>query len=309
MPKQTRSQALGREGERWFSSALPSNWLLQPPLEDIGVDGVVVICENGPLNGMEFRVQVKASRSWAITSDALAIRRLQRDAVLYWLTGFTPTLLVVYDAVAGRGYCDWVNRLAAPHQRLLRGRGKSLTFHIPLTRQITPEIWTIVGHELRALNGMVSRRVISAGKALPLLRVLHAMSEALHGLDFAANATKDGRRPQGDDLTILWQLELSCHRDVILALQALDGDMMEAGYQLEGLSHFIAEYIEKFATIVPSFASILANPDLLQNVQVDVAALSRRREGFMRSIVHAMRQLTAIGLNIVPENHGTQTAG
>ena len=114
MLKQTEGQRTGREGERWFHNALPTNWILQPPLDDVGADGVVVICEDGPLNGTEFRIQVKSSKQWPIRDGMCCIRGVRRDAVMYWLTGFTLYslgALRVHDKAwvlrVGKQACRW----------------------------------------------------------------------------------------------------------------------------------------------------------------------------------------------------------
>src|SRR5437867_3498560 len=109
MPRQVKSQSVGRQGERWFEGLLPSTWILQPPKDDVGVDGVVVICEDGPLNGLEFRVQVKTSDKWTVSGDFISVRNVKRDSALYWITGFTPTLLVLHEVSTGRGAFAWAN--------------------------------------------------------------------------------------------------------------------------------------------------------------------------------------------------------
>jgi hypothetical protein len=96
MPNQNEAQLTGRRGERWFVSRLPPTWIFQPPLEDVGVDGVVVICSSGPLNGLEFRVQIKSSRKWRTSENFIVLKNVKTSSFRYWVTGFTPTLLVLY---------------------------------------------------------------------------------------------------------------------------------------------------------------------------------------------------------------------
>lgn len=187
MPRQVRAQSVGRQGERWFEGLLPSSWILQPPKDDVGVDGIVVICEDGPLNGLEFRVQVKTSSRWTVKDDEILIRNVKRDTALYWITGFTPTLLVLHEITTGRGVFAWANQVLAGHKRLVATTGKTVSLHVPLRRELTRDAWPQIGQELRALNGMLARLLLSSGKAVPLLRAVHALAEAIHGFDFAAN--------------------------------------------------------------------------------------------------------------------------
>lgn len=301
MPRQVKAQSVGRQGERWFTALLPSTWILQPPLDDVGVDGVVVICEDGPLNGLEFRVQIKSSDKWTIRDESILVRNVNRDSALYWITGFTPTLLVLYEVSTGRGAFAWANQVLAGHQRLVSKAGKTVSLHVPLSRELKQEVWPQIGQELRALNGMLARRLLSSGKAVPLLRAVHALAEAIHGFDFAANCTKDGQPVVGDDAKLLWQLEVSCHRDVVRALRSISAELDGTGVKIEGLSAFTAEYASKCSGFIGRFDEIVADPDKLRNLQVNVAEMATRRAGFTRSLVDAIRQLTAIGLQVVPK--------
>ncbi len=298
MPKQVKAQRLGREGERWFAACLPADWLFQPPLEDVGVDGVVVICEDGHLNGTEFRVQIKASQRFRARSNMLQVAGLKRDAVLYWLTGFTPTLLVLYERSSKCGYCEWVNRLAAENERVLRGKSKTISLRVPVERRIDSEIWRTIRSELGLMNGLILRHVQAAGKALPLFRALHSLVEALHGFDFAANAKKEGEDLSGEDRKLLAQLEVACHRDVVRAVRDLDENFERSGYEIEGLKEFADLYESRCASFVDGFQQFVANPEGLTTLGINTAELLGRREGFTRSIVEAMRQLTSLGLKI-----------
>ena len=97
MPRQTKSQAIGREGEKWFFAQLPSTWIPQRPSEDVGVDALVVICEDGPLNGLEFRVQIKSNETWTIKDGEIIVKGFRRESLLDLIHGFTPALLVSED--------------------------------------------------------------------------------------------------------------------------------------------------------------------------------------------------------------------
>jgi len=107
MPKQSEGQIIGREGEIWFESQLPSGWVLQPPKSDVGVDGVVVICDTSDLNGREFRIQVKASKKPKIRESNIVISRLKYSTIEYWFLSPLPTLIVFYDATEKCGYYRW----------------------------------------------------------------------------------------------------------------------------------------------------------------------------------------------------------
>lgn len=78
----SEGQIRGDLGERWFAAHLPRGWLLQRPTTDIGVDGLVVVCEPGALNGIEFRVQIKTSKSFVKRQDRYDLRDLVQKRLL-----------------------------------------------------------------------------------------------------------------------------------------------------------------------------------------------------------------------------------
>lgn len=104
MPYQSEAQIVGDQGENWFISQLPPGWILQPPKRDVGVDGVVVICDKTDLNGREFRVQIKASKTPTIRNSMVIIPGVKRSTVEYWFLSPLPTLLVAYDATQNHGF-------------------------------------------------------------------------------------------------------------------------------------------------------------------------------------------------------------
>ena len=125
MPKQSKSQTIGREGEKWFESRLPTTWIPQRPTEDVGVDLLVVICDDGALNGLEFKVQVKSSAHWRVNNGTIAVP-FRRDSLFDLMRGFTPALLVVYDSKSKRGYYAWLNQIVGSDLSLLASRTKDL---------------------------------------------------------------------------------------------------------------------------------------------------------------------------------------
>src|SRR5688500_9837332 len=140
MPKQTRSQTIGREGEKWFEAQLPPSWIPQRPTEDVGVDSLVVICEDNILNGLEFRVQIKSTTTWR-TRDGNILLSFSRHSLIDLIKGFTPALLVTYESSSKRAYCFWLNQLVGRDLSLLSPKRRSVTLFIPMTRPVTPDLW------------------------------------------------------------------------------------------------------------------------------------------------------------------------
>jgi len=172
---QIQAQQIGRAGKRWFAQQLPTNWIFQPPHEDVGIDGVVVISEDSPSNGLEFRVQIKSSFNWATSEDAVSLR-VKKNSLIYWLTGFTPTLLILYDARNHAGYCSWVNQLIFDDISTLERNTKTVTLQIPIFQRIDTTTWSRISLQLAALNRRIARRV-TVSVVLGTVYLFHALRQ------------------------------------------------------------------------------------------------------------------------------------
>ena len=236
MPTQTTSQTIGRKGERWLQQALPPTWIFQPPLDDVGVDGVVVICEQGETNGLEFRVQIKSAENWHIRDASVVHSGFSRENLRYLLTGFTPTLLVLYEASSDRGIGAWINHLVYRDLTILTGTTSTVSLRVPLDRTLCQDTWPHIARELLGLNVLIGKHVSTAGRAFPVLRFLNRMARVLEHLDFAANATKPHGQLNHEDQNVLAQLELSCHRDATLAIRDFEDDLKSSGVTVEGIA-------------------------------------------------------------------------
>ena len=306
MPAQTKSQSIGRIGERWFQQALPSTWILQPPLDDVSVDGVVVICEDSFLNGLEFRVQIKSSETWRIRDGSVIQPGFRRENLRYLLTGFTPTLLVLYEVSNDRGVCAWINHLVYEDFKLLRGDTSTVSLRVPLKRSVRNDTWRHIGQELHGLTATIGRHVSTAGKALPVIHFLNRMSQVLEHFDFAANATKQDGNMAIEDECILSQLELSCHRDVVLAVRKLEENLGDSGVKVEGLADFAEEYVQRCSSFIREFEDVVNEPNKIQEVQIEAQQLRERRQGFVRSVISVMRQVSELGLGLAKDHDGSE---
>jgi Domain of unknown function (DUF4365) len=175
MPNQNQAQLTGRQGERWFIGQLPSSWIFQPPMEDIGIDGLVVICAPGNFNGLEFRVQIKSSRKWTVKDGSMVLRNIKSASLRYWVTGFTPTLLILYETSTDRGFCAWANQILADKTGLLSGEESEISLHVPMTSPVDEKAWERIGNEVAGLSAVLGRRISLAGSVTPFLRALHVL--------------------------------------------------------------------------------------------------------------------------------------
>lgn len=110
MFKQSLAQGTGRLGERWFQFFLPKEWIFDPPREDVGIDGRVIIVDaNKHLSGLEFNVQIKTSKEWQIKDGQIKLEGLKISSLKFWGSRLTPILLVLYCESRDTGYYSWIS--------------------------------------------------------------------------------------------------------------------------------------------------------------------------------------------------------
>ncbi|MBI2920100.1 MAG: DUF4365 domain-containing protein [Planctomycetes bacterium] len=302
MPKQTRSQTIGREGEKWFEAQLPPSWIPQRPTEDVGVDALVVICEDNALNGLEFRVQIKSTSTWRIRDQHILLS-FARHSLIDLIQGFTPALLVTYESSTRRGFCFWMNQIVGKDLSLLNPRRKSVTLSIPMTRPVAGELWPRLGQEVRGLSAAVGRRVALAGRSFPILAFVHAMSEALRNFDFVAHHWSASDETSDEQAAVLHALEVSSHRDVVRAIVELSASLPPGFNPIVGLDDFAEGWIQTCESFVPGFRDLVNNhdPDLsdkVLSVRVDHDRMAAKRIGLIRSILDAQVQITKLGVGL-----------
>ena len=292
MPKQTSSQETGRIGERWFDSQLPPNWIAQFPREDVGIDRVVVICEPGSANGLEFRVQVKSSVRFQRRNDKLVVRGVKRSAVKYWVTGFTPTLVVAYETSLGMGYCAWANQILASKTELLQDAVGVCSLCIPTNMPVDESLWGRIRDQVGGISAALGRRLLLAGRVVPFLRALNQMSGALQGLYFAEAARPPEPNRTEAQREFMWELEVTCHRDVVRATLALEKEVLDCSVTIGGLKQYAEEYARRCRGFIPEFDRTITTEAKPCQCRVDPEGLANERRPLMNSIAGAIHELT-----------------
>lgn len=311
MPRLNDNQVTGIAGEKWFASVLPHRWIPQPPIRDIGVDFLVVICEEGSWNGLEFKVQVKSTKKWTICDSSVVISGIKVRALKDLLIGFTPALLVLHETSSGRGVCAWINQLLGKDLSILSTKRKTVTLRVPLARSIDTEIWKTLGQELHGLCAALGRRVIASERALPIIRFLHGMSDVLELFDFVAHTVKSEGPVTDDDRAFLAEAEVVCHSNVIHNVRRLEQALAGSPITIQGLSEFGKDYEHNCSQFISNFPSVVSNTASPKTVSVVVTEMQARREGFIRSVVSCMKQVSELGLGLpqpLPEDEKDITA-
>jgi hypothetical protein len=290
MPKQTRSQALGNEGERWLAAQLPATWIPQLPTKDIGVDYLVVICDDGPLNGLEFRVQVKSAQRWASQDTFLIVKGFRTSNLLDLLRGFTPALLVLYESSTCTGYCYWLNQLLASDTNLLSSARKTVTLRVPRTRPISANLWQQIGTELRGVMSALGRRVALSQISIPILEASHQLMQSLYLIDLCAHG--QGTRPDEEELLVA---EVTAHKEIVTTLRTLDAHLAEIGGSIAGIKDVADRYLRTCETFCRNFQAFVDTTGQLE-LQVAPSELEKHRWEAFRAVTQVVSKLTMLSL-------------
>jgi len=249
---QTPSQAIGREGERWFVAALPPTWLFQRPSEDVGVDGVVIITDDGELRGAEFRVQIKSSQAWSIHEGIVTLKGIPRQTVRYWTFGLTPTLLVIYDQRQKIGWGAFLFDIVKDPLTIISQETKTFVLHVPTSMQITPKSWPTIKARLRSFYMDCLGAIHKAGH---LLGTAHTLSQCLRGLQTAqfTKLTSDTHAEMA-----LGLLQILCHRDAVRSLTDLREQLCPGSFPARNVEAAITRYRVELEKFVHDFDHVLA---------------------------------------------------
>lgn len=257
MPKQSEAQIIGREGEIWFESQLPSGWLLQPPKTDVGVDGVVVICDNSDLNGREFRVQVKASKHPKVRGTNIVVSRLKHSTIEYWFLSPVPTLVVVYDVTKKCGYYRWHVELFEEVRKSLKYKNdKSISIRIPTSNTLDVESWKVIKENLRWHYRNIRESLYAARNARSLLPTIHDLTAAVRQLNSIDHQPIPIDKRTAEQDGILAIMEMMQHRLIVSSLSQLLSELDQNSEGARTLEAWIDSYSSKVTSVFPNFEKL-----------------------------------------------------
>lgn len=307
MYKQSESQLIGREGENWFVSQLPSSWVAQRPTEDVGVDFLVVICEDSKLNGLEFRVQVKSARELRAVGADKRIS-LNKNSLINLCSSYTPALIVCYETKSKTGYCQWLNKTLANNISDLKSNKVTVTVTFPASNKIIPEVWPLIGEELHGVNRNIFGRLHKASWSFPVLKFTRTLNGCLRTFDSVTHHWSNSVVETNKQISALHALELSAYVELIFAVYDLQEELPKNELtQLEGLQEFVEEtvcYCQEFAA---EFSTLVKDRDADMSVEaiamvVDHNEIVSKRAGAIRSIIDLQHQVVDIAMDIQIQN-------
>lgn len=292
MPNQTTANKIGRKGQRWFNSQLPDDWIMQLPTEDIGIDGNIVICEKGELNGTEFRVQIKSSSKFTRRDNQCVMSGIKKSSFLYWITGFTPTLIVLYEDKTNKGYFYWINELACRQQELLYSTSKTITLHIPMCLEINNDGWQRIRKDLKYHRNLVSDIFRKAGDFKILMPILNEIHHSLRGLISTQTAIpKDGKWTQEQE-NLIHLLEVVSHRDFVVAMEKFYKFLEPESEGENYIKRVVGGYKEICKSFVQNFYDILIDLNENTALWLNPALMRMERHKLMGLMVSILCTIT-----------------
>jgi len=107
LPENHRNHVLESNSERHFFTQIPSEWHVEKPSKDYGID---LKCEiaNKSVYGLNFSIQLK-SKETDINTDYVIITKLKRRTINLWLNRLEPIMLCVYITDEDETYWSWIN--------------------------------------------------------------------------------------------------------------------------------------------------------------------------------------------------------
>lgn len=291
MPKQSLSQAIGSEGERWFAAQLPSRWIPQLPTTDVGVDALVVICDDGPNNGLEFRVQVKSAQVWTRHDEYILVKGFRRSSLLDLLHSFTPSLLVLYEASSKSGNCFWFNQLVAKDPTVVNGTKKTVTLKVPTSRPVAETLWPQIASELGGVARAIGRQLALSGASLTVIEATHSLMRSLHLIDLCANGT-GADIPENE----LIEAEMTAHKEIVTTLKRLHAELSQSRSHIVGIDETAERYVTDVESFFPKFREFIEHPRQGAEFAVAPEGLLAHRTVAMRAVTQIVAKLTRLSL-------------
>ncbi len=289
MPNQTVSNIIGRKGERWFQSQLPSEWVFQTPSEDIGVDGLVVVLDKGEINGIEFRVQIKSSANFKENESEIKINGVKRSTLLYWIHNPTPTLLVAYNDSTEIGYCGWINDILYDSKSTLSLDKEIISFSLPKDKPINKDIWDDIRKDLGQFRSSLKSAYFEREYTFPYL---HRISDILLRLNMNETMrTEDGSDFTQSQLQFLWTVELKCYEDFYLLITEIAKNIHPNSPYAAPIETYKREFKKICDTFFLNFDEVLSNKDDEIQVELKVETMTKQRA--------TLRDIMLIVLNLL----------
>lgn len=137
-PNRHKNHILETESNKFYNNYLPTEWFVDKPDHDYGIDYITHISLNGHVTGLNFSVQLK-SKEKESNKDHVSISVKQSTLGLF-STKLEPVLLVAYVQEDKEAYWYWYNDLNLDLTKLQ----KMVRINIPRDNKLSQIDWDIV---------------------------------------------------------------------------------------------------------------------------------------------------------------------
>lgn len=246
-----------KQGENWFLSQLPPDWIFQPSATDVGVDGVIVISDKTDLDGRAFQVKINALKTPTIRNSMIIIPDLEWSNVEYWFLNPSPTLLVAYDVTHDCGFFCWHGDLY-DEARAAKNRKetKSFSASIPTSNRLDQKGWETIRNDLKAYHHNLSGALYAARDLKVFLPTIHNLAAAVRQLNSIDHQPIPVDRRTKEQESLLALIEMIQHRLVVSTLTDLlsELDRETEGYTI--LQAWLDSYGSKVSSAFPNFENL-----------------------------------------------------
>lgn len=155
-PIRHKTHTLEQESENFLRNNLPTDWVVNRPQHDYGIDFQIEIPEDGELRGLEVIIQLKAAENSSRSEDTEAAT-LRVTTFNYLKRNLRVVMIIKYVKSANEAYWIFLRDIDPPHNE----NRESFIVHIPKANrlsttnrdQIRTLIRTITNRKLGAVNG------------------------------------------------------------------------------------------------------------------------------------------------------------
>ena len=254
------------------------------------------MCEPGALNGLEFRVQIKTSKSFLKRNDHIVVPRLNIESVRYWFANPTPLLLVAIDEGSKAAYFGWHDDIVDNPAQTLSSNRATLTVRLRLADTLSHQGWESIRNRLRDHYAAIARALHQSEVAGFLVPVLHDLATSIKYLVYAhsarfwdENKSKE-EREQAEKLLMV--LEVRTHQDVVVTLNKLVEKLADFPVIHDTLADFLARYKADVSTFVRGFADLPTELDPDWKVLVTPETMKIARPVIIDALLDTMRLLS-----------------
>lgn len=254
MIRQTEAQNLGRAGERWLESIIPKEWIFQKPAEDIGLDGKVIIGDDRFAGGLEFGVQIKASKKWKIKNGIITLNGISSDTYRFWATRLFPTIIVLYDVTNDKGYYSFLfTALKNPAHLIYIPHHKTISLQFDINFELNKDNWEKIEKSVNTYYSNLVHSLYWVRNTINLFPYISKILKCIEMLHLTYDQPGDN---ENDKMLRRLGISISHKRIVNTLLEIIEKFSLSRNspYMINGLINF---YIKTVKTFIPDFEKLL----------------------------------------------------